>query len=139
MSNPDVMKMWAEALESDKFQQVVGLLHCKIDNKTYNCCLGVLCNLYMKHNPASEARWVHTGPIDPYGRAVYKFVSKKSDETPYYECSVYLPQEVSDWAGLYSTNPSTGPQDQRRSFVHLNDVQKLNFKDIATIIRAWEI
>lgn len=41
----EVLKLWVEALESGKYEQVSSVLRKKTDGQYAYCCLGVLCQL----------------------------------------------------------------------------------------------
>jgi hypothetical protein len=81
------------------------------------CCMGVLCDLYTKE---TGLQWVNT-------------------------CEL-LPEEVQEWAELYSDNPKTrepglDSSGQYQSYLnkeatlaYLNDSMKKNFNEIADII-----
>lgn len=49
--NPEVKKMWIDALTSGEYKQAKGMLR----SRDGHCCLGVLCELYKETHP--HARW----------------------------------------------------------------------------------
>lgn len=86
--NPEIKQRWVYALRNDYRQQSDG----KLRTNNGFCCLGVLCDLYLKDH---KEEW--------------ELVSY-SDESPqdYYICSYssdVLPKSVCLWAGLSSNNP----------------------------------
>lgn len=100
-----VKRLWVRALRSGKYEQGRGLLR---DGDTF-CCLGVLCDLYLKEHKYSA--------IDLHG--------------------FYLPRSVRRWAGLASGNPEVRPRKvagiRHDTLASLNDAGR-SFARIATII-----
>lgn len=130
------MKLWIDALESNEYKQDIGLLKQKpSENKhSFWCCLGVLCDLYIKHNPQAHASWESDEDYDhTNSRIVYRFASPRVNE----RITAYIPLEVREWAGFVVENPQLMIEGDTVSFVEMNDVQKLSFKDIAGNIRHW--
>lgn len=77
--NPEVKKMWVEALRSGEYQQKTGALR-KGDGF---CCLGVLCDLHAKESGnAWETRSAFIG------------------SHAYLRRDAHLPKDVQEWAGL---------------------------------------
>jgi hypothetical protein len=76
---PEIKQKWCSALRSGEYQQGTGVLHRKSDN-TF-CCLGVLCDLYLKEI-GSEWQIVENAAYTIDGE------------------SWYLPDSVIKWAGL---------------------------------------
>lgn len=96
--NPDVKKVWVEALRSGEYRQGTGVL-CVIDSKgvAHHCCLGVLCEL---HKDAIDIRKATTSPFavqNKYGPGSYVLM--------YGLTTIDLPQNVRTWAGLRDDNP----------------------------------
>ena len=84
--NPEIKKLWIDALLSGEYQQGQGFLHQIIDGESQFCCLGVLCDLAIKNGVS-----LHLG--------------KKNDwVTEFDNCSESLPEAVMEWSGLSSTN-----------------------------------
>lgn len=133
--NKNVMKKWVKALRSGKYKQGQGLLKqttAFTNDKTYHCCLGVLCEIYnndmrkSKKKTLSEQRY----------NGIHKF-----NKQP--EC---LPKTVQKWAGLFSKVGDFRNVDRRDitsygDFASLADMNDLgcSFKKIAkTIEKQWE-
>lgn len=104
--NPDVKKLWIEALRSDKYEQCHERLR-DIEEDSY-CCLGVLTQLY----------------CDTTG--------KTWDDLDLHEESAYPPVVVTDWAGLpsfFKLDPQnsnctvTDPSHRANALWCLNDGQ----------------
>lgn len=134
--NKNVMKKWVKALRSGKYKQGQGLLKqttAFTKNKTYHCCLGVLCELYddeMKKNKKKtlkKTQYIHGA-----------FAFNKEPES--------LPKIVQKWAGLFSKVGDFRNVDRRDitsygDFASLADMNDLgcSFKKIAkTIEKQWE-
>lgn len=91
--NPEVKKLWIDALRSGKYKQGKSELRASPD---HYCCLGVLCDLYVQLKPEGfpEGQWEE--------KANGGFVLfKKSD---------FIPPQVLEWAqtqtrsGVFCTN-----------------------------------
>jgi hypothetical protein len=80
----DVKTAWLEALRSNTYVQ--GKRRLKNVDNTF-CCLGVLCDLYIK---SKNFQW------------------EKHDDSCFalHDARSILPREVMDWAGLDSNNPT---------------------------------
>lgn len=128
---PEIKKLWINALLSGEYRQTQEVL-CKRDDTM--CCLGVLCDLYLKKNNRS---WVDEGEEYVYFPAT----------TGRFEHEV-LPAEVMEWAGLetemgkfsYSYSPVVDPFIEQGntvvSLAELND-KGMTFKDIALVIDEY--
>jgi len=80
--NPQIKQKWVDALRSGEYQQTQERLR-KEDGF---CCLGVLCDLYIKEN---NVEW-EINEVDGY------FYEKNS---------AVLPPSVVGWAGVEDSNP----------------------------------
>lgn len=114
--NPEVKKLWVDALRSGKFKQARNTL--KLDGGY--CCLGVLCEI----SPFEE-RQTETG------------VSFWGSTSPNYDSPAtgVLSWEVQAWAGLDDYNPLIGfinGVPAPASF--FNDVEGKSFDEIADLI-----
>lgn len=111
--DPNVKRLWIEALRSGKYRQGRGSLHSI--NEEY-CCLGVLCALAEEHGVSKRsAATVGYG----YGYA-------------YDGNTAILPSAVRSWAGLDNENPLAGGV----SLVLANDNLREDFNQIADRIEA---
>ena len=108
--NPQIKQKWVSALRSGGYQQTKGRLH---DEDGF-CCLGVLCDLYLKEN---QLEWE---PSTHYNN-VYMFQDMVG-------C---LPVSVKEWADLEYCNPRV--DDQTDSLIGLNDSGS-TFEQIADVI-----
>ena len=119
---PEIARLWAEALESGEYKQGRTLLHNAKTNEY--CCLGVLCELAIQAGvpvvkaPANGNRTAYSGIMSYDGR------------------SGYLPESVSDWAGLPTEvgDPQLGLTRSELA-TSLNDTYRRTFKEIAAAIR----
>lgn len=121
MMNPEIKKLWIEALNSDEYTQTQGRLR----TSEGFCCLGVLTDLYAKdHNQ----EW----NLDEDG--YYSFEHFKGSIPLNLEESV-LPTCVMVWSGLNSVNPYSlnSNTDMNTYLSDLND-GGYSFKRIAKII-----
>jgi hypothetical protein len=103
-----VKQKWTAALTSGKFKQTTDQLKAVSNGKSSHCCLGVLCELYIKE-VAPTIRWSNEGGD------VRSF--KGREDMP--------PSEVLEWAGLSKTDAGV--------LANLNDNGK-TFAEIATVI-----
>ena len=85
----EVAKKWVKALRSGKYKQGDGCLkqtNLK-KNKTYHCCLGVLCELYNEQMINNKKKKLNDD-VDKYGLHSFE------------EDIEVLPDNVRQWAGL---------------------------------------
>ena len=139
-----VRDMWADALESGRFQQTTG----KLRNDEGYCCLGVLCDLAIENGVAikwegGEYLVQCPEPEDPYGEVDEhgQYWVTHGDED--------LPQSVQVWAGFSISNPTlVEAQDEvvaddgireraadDGSAISLNDGRGWSFVQIAAAVR----
>lgn len=129
----NIANKWVEALESGNYQQVDGQLKSKVNDKQCGyCCLGVLCDLYIKETGKGKWQKAADGSHDR------KFVGNKSE-------SAVLPKEVMQWAGIKSAEGELkvpvsygilgDESNQANSLVSLNDDARFKFKQIAKVIK----
>lgn len=102
--NPEVKKLWIEALRSGNYEQTRFLLR---DKRGY-CCLGVLCDLH------PDVDWIISTP----GIAFYPFGVEERDLGN-------LPDKASLWSGL--TN------EQKNILMDMNDNGN-SFEEIADYV-----
>lgn len=121
--NQEIKQKWLTALRSGEYEQGRETLR-SLDNKF--CCMGVLCDLYIKENQAEDKKvdW----NINPYRKA-YSFE----------ECSSLTPNVVLEWAGI-DTELDLGPyvphpiEGYGLSSVGVMNDMSVSFIDIADII-----
>ena len=108
--NPQIKQKWVDALRSGDYQQTKGRLR----KEDKFCCLGVLCDLYIKEN---NVEWE---PSTHYKNA-YVFQ----------DMATILPRSVVEWAGVGEGNPLVNDGDS--SLAKLND-RGSTFNEIADLI-----
>ncbi|TVZ01250.1 hypothetical protein EAS64_33770 [Trebonia kvetii] len=128
---PEIRDMWADALESDEYEQGQDRLTIVApDGSERDCCLGVLCKLAVKAGVIKRLR------VRPdTGHVIY------GDETD--ENGSTLPYAVMKWAGLDDNNPNVKYDNGRsHSLAEFNDatdpdgyIPHLDFADLAPLIR----
>ena len=106
--NPEVKKLWVEALRSGEYEQC----HYSLKSGNRFCCLGVLCDLHSKET--GKGSWAKDE----------KYEAKNISLT------AYPPKHVLDWAKL-----NTAIFDNVDLY-ELNDNDKLTFDWIAAIIET---
>ena len=119
--NQDIKQRWIDALRSGQYQQGID---CLRDAQDRFCCLGVLCDLYVKDNdePGSEACWERVPDGDDFRYCLHNMVG-------------VLPEEVKRWAEMDKANPYVRrPDHPLTSLAALNDTGRVTFDDIATVI-----
>lgn len=87
--NPEVKKLWIDALRSGEYKQTKGILRREGGKGGY-CCLGVLCDLHAKQ-----------------GLGNFKDSNAYADGLGE-ESSAFLTLGVVRWAGLKSPSPAAG-------------------------------
>lgn len=102
--NKQAKQLWIEALRSGEYKQGNGALNYK----DKYCCLGVLCEVYLKNCPNPE---------------IHKTTSS-CGSVRYNNSYTYLPAKVFEWADL----------NNEVVFVTLNDRCNLSFSEIADYI-----
>lgn len=114
--NPEIKKLWLEALRDPKARQCTGKLE---DMNGANCPLGLLARLYQKQFPEDLNIYPHTD------KTYIVFVCK----------SKVFPLSMIKWAGLKDEfNPNIKYNNQICNVADLNDTFRLNFSQIADII-----
>lgn len=111
--NPEVKAEWVAALRSGQYMQGTNNLR----TERGFCCLGVLCDLAVKHEiipaPGRGTAYPH---VYRYG-----FDSK------------FLPEAVRMWAGLPDTDPDVHRENETNSLSVMND-GGCTFEEIADVI-----
>jgi hypothetical protein len=119
--NPEIKKLWTDALRSGEYEQTTGTLH-KInqvdgEEKHSYCCLGVLCELAVKDGVVESKRHFgrDVGGYGPNGEVWF------------------LPIPVREWAGMDSGDPEV-EYGEYVNLASLNDANKLSFTELADVI-----
>ena len=130
--NTRIANKWIKALESGKYVQGKGVLKTGTTEKPKHCCLGVLCELYMKENPG-EAEWEYNVDSGEFAFVLDDDVGLS-----------LLPERIRYWSEMKSTdgtipeNFKTGPRaGLRKDLASINDSPRGTFKKIAEYIRKY--
>ena len=117
----EIADMWCAALRSGEYNQGRGFLCSESERGKEYCCLGVLCDLYNKHNPPLSMGSIEGG----VGGILFD------------GCSGDLPEAVIKWSGMSSGNGNRG--SLKPSLISLNDNCGFSFIEIANVIEEeWE-
>lgn len=118
----EIAKKWVEALRSGKYAQGSRQLISTAQEGKQFCCLGVLCDLYLRETPSAPERWNYDGEtfLDYDGDAEYEL----------------LPAAVQEWAGIHDEVGTLPPSCDisANTLVECNDERGMNFNQIADII-----
>jgi hypothetical protein len=106
---------WVKALRSGKYKRTKEVLCRQQENGKEYCCLGVLCDLYMKEK---GGKWYAANGY-PFG--ALKFAGMEQS----------LPEKVRKWAGMKS---DVGHYDSRYDCLSDRNDAGTSFKRIADII-----
>jgi hypothetical protein len=85
-----IAEKWVAALRSGEYKQGKGVLHNQ-DSNTY-CCLGVLCDLFVKEKNIRDAY------------CQQRMLSDSSLVTVFDDSTGTLPRSVRDWSGVSDDN-----------------------------------
>lgn len=122
--NPSVKAKWVEALRSGWYTQTDGTL--KQGNSF--CCLGVLCDLYLKEHKDTPSKW---NPVEPDGDEFHAF-----DEAGCSSSTTQLPSQVRDWGGLVSSDPRVEDRNGTLRVLSVLNDDGETFDSIAGLIEA---
>lgn len=121
----DIKDRWVNALRSGDYEQGT---HCLLSESGSYCCLGVLCDLYMKESN-EEVVWETSE--DSYG--------DKMKVGSFFGFTTILPKTIMEWAGLNDQSPSVTYVDMAGyggpiMLSNLNDEHDASFKELAELI-----
>lgn len=119
--NPEVKQKWITALRSGEYQQTTHRLKVEHESECAFCCLGVLCDLYLKDYPAGLNVEKVFGPND-------------GKEYSYDKSLVALPDKVMSWAGLGSYMGASVTIDGHLSTLASHNDRGVTFDQIAQAI-----
>jgi hypothetical protein len=115
----DIKELWVNALESGEYAQAQGVLK----NENGYCCLGVLCDLYLKSGIDPSAHWASDEESELFLIG--------NNGSPW-----SLLPEVQSWAGLESNESPSSPKVKGTLLESLND-QGESFEAIAELIKEY--
>ena len=121
----DIKDRWVNALRGGNYKQGKG---CLLDEYGNYCCLGVLCDLYMKET-GEQVTWENQ--CDGFGD-----VTQIASFLGY---TTILPETIREWAGLNEQSPSVMYTDMDgeggyRMLSTLNDNHDASFDELAELI-----
>lgn len=148
---PEVKALWIDALTGDEYKQARAFLRRGSPNRPEPaptdgmCCLGVLCDLYAKHNPG-KGEWAYYPGVN----GNLEFITYPEPCNTKYSAS-FIPKEVHEWATgktffnddddaptLNAQKFSVRPNDNENAVMltlpAMND-QGMSFKFIAEVIK----
>lgn len=120
--NKKIKEKWLEALRSGEYEQGRGALKRGKDGYGVKyCCLGVLCDLYVK-DPLNNDRWRYSYVVVGYNTYSIE------------ESSGTIPISVADWAGIDIKEKEVGKLIYE--LILANDRDWKPFDEIALMIEA---
>ena len=134
---PEIKKRWIEALLSGEYKQGNGYLRKDIGDDSFFCCLGVLCDLYIKD---VGSIWCTDLEATKISDSDYCFIYSVENSIDY----AFIPEEVMIWSGLTESDPEVTHiietidedgnfEEENQTLSHLNDIG-YKFKRISEII-----
>lgn len=128
--NRDVKERWVAALRSGEYKQGYSVLR---DGQERYCCLGVLSEIAVQDGVIAPATMDFVPDCSISGTPVSYAYGRMRHGT-------VLPDEVVEWAGLSSENPTVQMSDYdygpfRDSLAEINDAEH-SFEYIADLIEA---
>jgi hypothetical protein len=125
-----VKDLLVTALRSGDYKQTTG----KLKTDEGHCCLGVLCELYVKTQKKKGFTRKENGEYHIVDKAKVAWT-----DGPLQQDGV-LPTQVQKWAGMQSeTGSFITKKGNARELTAMNDLEKKSFKQIATKIeKYWE-
>lgn len=116
---PEIKQKWLNALRGGEYSQGRYQLH---DEDDRFCCLGVLCDLYLKEH---NKEWIK-------GEEQFAYLIPSGDNA----FGEVLTQEVVEWSGLELHNPELIVNNKGVVISDLNDTENYSFDQIADLIEA---
>lgn len=116
--NPEIQKMWTDALRSGEYSQ--GERRLRLVNDTY-CCIGVLADLY--HKNTGNGSWKLDNTND-----AFCFLDGNNKEDNVVGEKVWIPRTVAKWSGMDREDRMIG------DLIRMNDTYKNSFVEIADFI-----
>lgn len=120
--NPEIKKLWVDALRSGEYEQARGTLCIVYGEKSSYCCLGVLCELAFKEGVVKHVAYREWQGVEN------NYVQEKT----YDGSAGALPYNVRVWAG--SIQPSPCIFSRYTTVAELNDSGDYTFSEIANLI-----
>lgn len=127
MTPKEARALWVKALRSGKYKQGQTRLRVKKGINDYYCCLGVACDLYMKH-VSHRDMWVFPQGFDNTEISVARAFGEGAT----------LPGRVKDWLGIQFEDADTKIK-AGQNLVWYNDAKHASFDEIADIIEGGHL
>lgn len=119
---PEIKERWLTALRSGEYRQGTGQLRSEKDGDLFHCCLGVLCDLFVKEKNDPNIGWKIDEVFDNIT------FTNGHDSEP-----ATLPSSVKEWAEINEDNPLIDVNGMQDSIAAYND-DGGTFEEIAAII-----
>ena len=116
---PEIKQKWLDALRGGEYSQ--GRFQLRDDDNNF-CCLGVLCDLYLKEH---NKEWVK-------GEEQFAYLIPSQDGNS----GEILTNEVIEWSGLKLHNPELTFGEDHGVITDLNDHENYSFEQIADLIEV---
>ena len=124
--NKEIKERWITALESGEYIHGVNALKKSSEGEIAYCCLGVLCDMYIKET--GTASW-----HEPNSSGICEFLNSGQEQG--IGNSAFLPDIVIGWSGMKdSRGVFTDDTDKRVSLVGVND----SSEDFGRVIECIE-
>jgi hypothetical protein len=126
--HPEIKELWVEALNSGGYDQT----QMSLRYKEGFCCLGVLCDLYLKHSGDSRSKWYQGCG----GEFCFVIQEQDKEDSFLVREQEFLPDCVRQWAGIKVGNPviEAGVYKDMVALSKLND-DGYDFATIASFIK----
>lgn len=127
--NKEIKEKWVTALRSSEYKKGRGRLKDTRGQETTYCCLGVLCEIYLKET--GNGKWEDTG------LGLIRFVTGDSEDST--SGSILTP-EVMAWSGIdtaHGTLPNRAPEGLHKLTFVNDSTDERSFDRIAEIIEEY--
>jgi hypothetical protein len=135
MMNPEIKARWVAWLRANADKQARGRLQritaTNNDNGIGFCCLGGLCEIAVADGIIGR-KIIDPRNIDPWVEHGSQLVVSYGANRDWNANS--LPEDVVNWAGLHSMDPALVVAGERHPLTNINDILRLNFRQIADLI-----
>jgi hypothetical protein len=126
--NPSVKALWLTALRSNEYTQTTGALQRVTPEINPGfCCLGVLCDLYIKHAPNPTVKWSNDDATNLTFHSVpVAYTLDAIEDHSAFDVLEYctLPSAVQEWSGvdnIHVISNLTLKNDEGQTFTAIAD------------------
>lgn len=141
--DPEVKAAWLAALRSGEYRQGRNRL-LTVEDRSF-CCLGVLCDLWVKQNPDAAPKWSEKGHLTPLGLTPASYPSteilKWASKSKKCEYGARISASTLRELGIPLARPpldvdldAAAGRTPSYNLAEMNDVLKLTFEQIADAI-----